>query len=134
MTNLYRKFIAIDKLMFKFLLVDIQFNIILLITGAFLLGVCIHKHSLLILLFFTVSTLGMALILYRSITLAQRQKKLMDELSKEYKKIIKKFKSYNNCSQWNVNSKRKCNRVFSMKQKLPTIIVDLVGGECQSVI
>ena len=23
---------------------------------------------------------------------------------------------------------------FSMKQKLPTIIVDLVGGECQSVI
>ena len=75
MTNLYRKFIAIDKLMFKFLLVDIQFNIILLITSAFLLGVFIQKHSLLIVLFFTASTLGMALTLYRSITLAQRQKK-----------------------------------------------------------
>ena len=83
MKNLQRKILVVDKIFYKYLLLDVKFNIIITVSSAFLLGACLQKHTLLTFSIATLCTLAMATVLYKSIKLANRQKKLMDEIFKE---------------------------------------------------
>ena len=99
MKCLHRKMIAIDKLFCKYLILDEKFNMFLITGSAFLLGVCLKTNTMLTLSICSLCLLGMAITLYKSIKLADRQKKLLEKTLDEYEKLIKKYKSNNNFYQ-----------------------------------
>ncbi len=99
MKHLYRKMAAIDKLFYKYLLMDVKFNVIIITSIAFLLGVYIQAHTILTFLISAFCVLAMAITLYNSVKLTQRQKKLMNESKNWHKLSIKKYKSNNDGSQ-----------------------------------